>query len=77
VTRQLIEPTVYRNDSSSKRQFIKTTVCRTTVYRTDSSSDDSVLNLIKPSTGDDRHTGRHFTGGAEKICTENNNLPLK
>jgi len=22
-----------------------------------------------------RRTGRHFTGGAEKICLENNNLP--
>jgi len=22
-----------------------------------------------------RRTGRHFTGGAEKICPENNNLP--
>jgi len=24
-----------------------------------------------------RRTGRHFTGGAEKICPENNNLPGK
>jgi len=22
-----------------------------------------------------KRTGRHFTGGAEKICPENNNLP--
>jgi len=22
-----------------------------------------------------RRTGRHFTGGAEKVCPENNNLP--
>jgi len=24
-----------------------------------------------------RRTGRHFTGGAEKICPENNNFPWK
>jgi len=22
-----------------------------------------------------RRTGKHFTGGAEKVCLENNNLP--
>jgi len=26
-------------------------------------------------TYDHRRTGRHFTGGAEKICPETNNLP--
>jgi len=26
-------------------------------------------------TRNHRRTGRHFTGGAEKFCPENNNLP--
>ena len=36
----------------------------------------TVLQLVREYGSDiHRRTGRHFTGGAEKICPENNNLP--
>jgi len=31
-------------------------------------------DLYNTDTSDHRRTGRHFTGGAEEICPENNNL---
>jgi len=35
------------------------------------------ISIQKTKRYTHRRTGRHFTGGAEKICPENNNLPKK
>jgi len=33
--------------------------------------------LVLRTASTHKRTGRYFTGGAEKICPENNSLPLK